>query len=587
MPPAASRQGPRAMASTVRPRRLCMRSAVALALPLLPLLAVAALGGCRDEAPRVTPVHAATSPAPAKSATPHENSAKDAGAGATAEISDAGATYDGPLIAALFHQTVVMSDMEWPKDDAKKGESKSVRLGYIRQGAKVPVIPEPHKKSNCQEGWYELVAGGFVCGKYATLDLNHPRVKSAPKPPDMSAPLPYQYGYNVTNGTPLYRTMPSREERLRYEPWLAGKKKTKKPVADDSDTSQDSAQTDLADAGLQLATSRTTAAEDDTPWYLKDYDGGRPMVTLDDLKGDGPVARRMVKGFYLSLDHSFPAQHPGWWKTQSGLITPYGAVWLQKPPTEFHGIWLNEKAEAKDGAKGDREKKEVDFKNPQAGVGFILWTKARKYIIGGEKKKAITGDPISRFSAVRLTGERTTIGGNIFAETEDGWWMKEQEGTRTKPGAAPADLAPGEKWIDVNLTTQTLVAFEGDKPVYATLVSTGRRNFQDKEKDHPTPPGTFRIREKHIAATMDGDGAADGPYSIEDVPWIMYFNGSYALHGAFWHANFGHVQSHGCVNLSPLDAKAMFGWTEPRVPDGWHGVNSTPERPGTRVVVHD
>jgi len=563
-----------------------MRSAFALVLPVVPLAAMAVLAGCDKETTGTAKVQAATAPAPAKSSAPQDNSAKDAGvATAIVDAGDAGAAYDGPMIAALFHQTVVMSDMEWPKDDAKKGESKSVRLGYIRQGAKVPVIPEPHKKSNCPEGWYELLAGGFVCGKYATLDLNHPRVKSAPKPPDMSGALPYQYGYNVTNGTPLYRTMPSREERVKYEPWLAGKKKAKKPV-EDADTSPDSAQTELADAGVQLATQRTPqtigAPEDDTPWYLKDYDGGRPMVTLDDLKGDGPVARRMVKGFYLSLDHSFPAQHPGWWKTQSGLLAPYGAIWLQKPPTEFHGVWLNEAPKAE-----GKERKEVDFKNKDAGVGFILWTKARKYIIGGEKKKAITGDPISRFSAVRLTGERTTIGGMIFAETDEGWWMKEQEGTRTKPGSAPSDLQPNEKWIDVNLTTQTLVAFEGDKPVYATLVSTGRRNFQDKEKDHPTPPGTFRIREKHIAATMDGDGAADGPYSIEDVPWIMYFNGSYALHGAFWHANFGHVQSHGCVNLSPLDAKAMFGWTEPRVPDGWHGVNSTPEKPGTRVVVHD
>ena len=155
-----------------------------------------------------------------------------------------------------------------------------------------------------------------------------------------------------------------------------------------------------------------------------------------------------------------------------------------------------------------------------------------------------------------------------------------------KPGPAPADLKPGEKWIDVNLDNQSLVAYEGDKAVYATMVSTGRIDDHEKEKDHRTPPGSFRIREKHIAATMDGDVASDGPYSIEDVPWIMYFNQSYALHGAFWHANFGHVQSHGCVNLSPDDARALFGWTEPRLPDGWHAVWATPEHLGTRVVVH-
>ena len=86
---------------------------------------------------------------------------------------------------------------------------------------------------------------------------------------------------------------------------------------------------------------------------------------------------------------------------------------------------------------------------------------------------------------------------------------------------------------------------------------------------------------------MDDDVASDGPYSIEDVPWIMYFKGSYALHGAFWHTNFGHERSHGCVNLTPLDAKHVFGWAGPKLPDGWHGVRATTENPGTRVIVHE
>ena len=118
--------------------------------------------------------------------------------------------------------------------------------------------------------------------------------------------------------------------------------------------------------------------------------------------------------------------------------------------------------------------------------------------------------------------------------------------------------------------------------MFATIFSSGRN-------EHETTPGSFRIREKHIAATMDGDAelAADGPYSIEDVPYIQYFNGSYALHGAFWHAAFGSVKSHGCVNLAPWDAKALFGWTDPELPEGWHAAFATKENPGTRVIVHD
>ena len=89
----------------------------------------------------------------------------------------------------------------------------------------------------------------------------------------------------------------------------------------------------------------------------------------------------------------------------------------------------------------------------------------------------------------------------------------------------PPDLEADEKWIDVDLEHQTLVAFEGKQPVYATLISSGRRNPWDPEHDRPTPTGTYRIHEKHVSATMDGDVASDGPYSIEDVPWVMYFSG--------------------------------------------------------------
>ncbi len=104
--------------------------------------------------------------------------------------------------------------------------------------------------------------------------------------------------------------------------------------------------------------------------------------------------------------------------------------------------------------------------------------------------------------------------------------------------------------------------------------STGRHDGDDPAKDHRTRPGEYRIREKHVSATMDNDTATDGPYSIEDVPWIMYFDGSTALHGAFWHSRFrlprGAATS--CVNMTPHDAHELFGWVGPRLPEHWHGV---------------
>ena len=563
---------------------------------LAPLLAVAALVACGETKPTLPALSssdAASVPQPQTADTVQR--AIDAG---VANALDAG-TYDGPRLGALFLQTPIMSDMEWlPNEESRKPARKDskdhvdvVRLGYMRQGGRAPVLPEAHRKPNCPEGWYELLAGGFVCGKYATLDLNHPRVKLAPHPPDMVSSLPYQYGYNITNGTPLYRTIPSREDRVKFEPWLAKKAppRARRPEDDGNATSPQAADADL-DAGAGLTNASTTdplgagfePLDAGVPWYLRDYDGGKPTVTLDELKGEGPMSRRMVKGFYLALDKEMKEGTAKWWKTTGGLLAPFDKIYVNKTgPSEFHGVWLAEALATTDGGTTPPPAVEKGL------VGFVLWTHAHKYFLDDARKKVTQGDLVARFTIVRLTGETVNAGGYAYDETTEGWWLRGNEGTKTKPGPAPADLAPNEKWVDVNLTNQTLVAFEGDKPVYATLVSSGKRNLQIKEKDHPTVKGTFRIREKHIAATMDGDVVSDGPYSIEDVPWIMYFSGSYALHGAFWHNNFGHTQSHGCVNLAPLDAKAMFGWTEPSLPEGWHGVLATDTKPGSRVVVHD
>jgi lipoprotein-anchoring transpeptidase ErfK/SrfK len=576
--------------------------------------ASAVLAACTDTKNEPTPPKGSAAPAAPTLSNGETRDPKDGGAHA---IKDAAPAYDGPLIGALFLQTPIMSDMEWPKEDKKTGEKTgSVRLGYIRQGQKVPVIAEAHTKANCKEGWYELVQGGFVCGKYASLDANHPRVKLAPHAPDMVSSLPYQYGYNVAHGTPLYRQIPSREERLSIEPWLTPKAKRSRrsdgetASSDESDAGTPSVA--IGNAALTLTKSTQSVApggsgdpfgitdplDAGVPWYLRDYDGGKPQLTLDDLKGEGPVSRRMVKGFFLALDKDFGGGGSRWWKTTGGLLAPYERVMVYKQASDFHGIWMDDNASgaavarAMDdaGTPAPAPKKEIaDLAKPgsKAQIGIITMYKSKKYIVATSKKAVTTGDPISRHSVLRLTGESVSVNGATYDETDDGWWMKASEGVKTNPGSPPKDLKDGEKWVDVNVRTQTLVAYEGDKPVFATAVSTGLEDKADKEKDHHTPPGTFRIREKHIAATMDGDVASDGPYSIEDVPWIMYFNGSYALHGAFWHNQFGRTKSHGCVNLAPQDAKALFAWTEPHLPDGWHGVMSTAEKPGTRIVVHE
>ncbi|HEX2037906.1 MAG TPA: peptidoglycan binding domain-containing protein [Chloroflexota bacterium] len=128
-----------------------------------------------------------------------------------------------------------------------------------------------------------------------------------------------------------------------------------------------------------------------------------------------------------------------------------------------------------------------------------------------------------------------------------------------------AQAAGRGKWIDVNVTTQSLVAYEGDWPVLTARVSTGLPRT-------PTPIGTFRVFSKLVADDMRGGSYATGDYYfLPKVPYVMYFlEGGYALHGTFWHSNFGQPMSHGCVNLPTEQAKWLFEWAPM----------------GTTVVVH-
>jgi lipoprotein-anchoring transpeptidase ErfK/SrfK len=513
---------------------------------------------------------------------------------------DAG-PWEGARLGATNFVTSVLSAPLWPED--AEGGQESVRLGYLRHGARVPVIPDPIVNDSCPDGWFELVMGGFVCGKNATLDPKNPRVRLAPHGPDLSKSLPYDYGVNIRNGTPLYRRVLSLEDRKKYEPWLVEAPRPAHVDPGAASTSDDDS--DALDAGAVSAphveAPRAEAPDAAAvPWFLRD--GGSKDVTLEELHGHGVLVRRMVRGFVLALDRDFKAAHAHWWRTTAGFAVPFERVVLHHPPPEFRGAWLTgfESApEAGDaGASSDAgdapDASDAGDASASASgvatsVAFVKTTTAHLLTIDPDKKKVAWGAAIEKRSVLALTDETYQANGTTYRRTNrgDGAWISMNDVQLATPSPPPTDLAPNEKWIDVDLTHQILVAFEGTRPVFATLVASGKRDLNDKTKDHPTPTGTFRIQAKHVSATMDGNIAADAPYSIEDVPWVMYFDGSYALHGAFWHSNFGHTMSHGCVNLSPADARELFGWTEPRLPDGWHGVFTRDPKDGTRVVLHE
>lgn len=105
-----------------------------------------------------------------------------------------------------------------------------------------------------------------------------------------------------------------------------------------------------------------------------------------------------------------------------------------------------------------------------------------------------------------------------------------------------------ERWIEINLSTQRLIAWEGGRSVYAVIVSTGKA-------DTPTPTGVFSIYTTYDVTRMQG---AD--YDVPDVPYAMFYDGNYAIHGAYWHNNFGTPVSHGCTNVAVDHAAWLYDW---------------------------
>ncbi len=111
-----------------------------------------------------------------------------------------------------------------------------------------------------------------------------------------------------------------------------------------------------------------------------------------------------------------------------------------------------------------------------------------------------------------------------------------------------------KRWIQINLSKQRLIAWQGDKVVYGSAISSGK-------KSTPTLVGTFNIQSKFKSTRMRGRG-----YDVPNVPHAMFYQGNYGIHGAYWHKKFGTPVSHGCVNLAPKHAQWLFQWASVGTP---------------------
>jgi len=143
----------------------------------------------------------------------------------------------------------------------------------------------------------------------------------------------------------------------------------------------------------------------------------------------------------------------------------------------------------------------------------------------------------------------------------------------------------GNKRIEVDLTNQKVYAFEGDQKVYDFLISSGKWGR--------TPTGTFTIWGKFRYTKMEGGRKElNTYYYLPNVPYVMFFSNNeipayrgFSLHGTYWHSNFGHPMSHGCINMKTEEAGLLYNWATPSLGEKKSG-RSTAENPGTQVIIY-
>lgn len=413
------------------------------------------------------------------------------------------------------------------------------RLGYLKAGSVVARQAEPAAMQGCSQGFYGIEPDGYVCvGKHASLDMDHPLVAATTPGPARDQPLPYTYALSRYPTPPFYTRVPTTAEQRRTEEELHYHLPRR-----------------TMDEWLELPIG-------ETPAFLL---GGRPSFHSNGVRKSPSVVadgRALVQsGFGLLSLFRADGRH-------YGLSTDYDVLPLDRMDvvklSSFRGVELG-----------------TEYELPLA---FVRAKHARIYRRTSDHA-FVPGRIIQYREAFSLTGNELAFAGKTFLETKDGTWIRRTSRVVEvgEPRRWPRWATPGRTWLDISILKQTLVAYEGTKARYATLVSTGADGLRDPNTSKATIQGQFLTHTKHLTASMSGSDEG-GAFDLREVPHVQYFSGGYALHAAYWHDSFGLPRSHGCVNLSPLDAQWLFQWTEPPLPPGWHGVMSLLD--GTLVHIH-
>jgi hypothetical protein len=473
---------------------------------------------------------------------------------------------NGPKLVALKHNVIVR---DRPSPNGKV-------VGVLRAGGRVSRAAEPYSKRNCAGGWYPIRPRGFVCaGDEASTDLENPVARLLAEEPSLDRALPYRYGRVKKGESVLYAKLPTPEEQLAAEPKLAdGREKEKEP-------------------------KRLGTGANDVPLGETFLPNGVPVIQSDG-DGVGPDGYRTTASIFtfpgtealpshLTVGGSLGLVDNRIVKTKSGVAV-VGTFLVGEGPTERRfGLTPEGRFVPIDrlGEALGTTWHGVDFAEGTLPVAFAI-RNPHTWSIGKGDHPEMLDEEFESKEAVRLSGRFRTVDGTLFyATADDKRWVRHKDFVMVLPRHKFPDFADTTtKWIDISLANQTLIAWEGHRPIYATLISSGQDRLGDPSAGAPaTLQGQFRVRSKVVSRTLD-DAEVKGEYSVSEAPWVLEFADGFAITGSYWQSAFGEPQNFHNVTVSPVDAHWLWHWTDIELPEGWHGVTLGEDAPSPIVYVH-
>ncbi len=421
---------------------------------------------------------------------------------------------DGPRVYAksrhVWIRSMPTSDVQW--------------IGFLWWGGSVKIRDEKRVPgAGCKKEWVPVEPRGWVCvdDKRATENPRDEELVSIfPFRPDVNSPWPHKYAA-VHAPTRRYESAPDGLP-VWLDPSLSGKKPPlpfSLPVGLSEGHTHIESRSAITYAAEADFGDRAFLLTGDLNWVPKDR---VEILSPSEFQGV-PLS---PAGFHLPLAFFRGKDRPAFKQTAAGGFEPV--------PEHFRR--LNVVQLSSDYVQDGR----TTYYRLE---GEPLWVSSREAVVPTPKTVTPWGENVGKEAGAH--------------EAQD----------------AGADTQGRKTWLEASILGGWLVAFEGTRPVYATMISAGRGGTPHPDKDPletaSTPTGKYSIGGKFRTATMLSSST---PIVHMDVPWTQNFSGPHAIHSAYWHDDWGSLKSAGCVNVSPLDGKWLFEFSEPEVPEGWHGV---------------